>query len=196
MIARRILTAVMLSSMAVAEPIQAHDFWASRTNRVMIAHALNRWADYCSTVFHFDRATKLADEQLEPKINSHLLLSPDPSAEVERWSGWLPYADPQSDFAKSTFERGSDALLAARADPSSAEAAEKLYTETMKGYFSSVYAKCREGASDEWIAQILYSGKGDLERFLATLEVDFAKSVRDVDGSHPKRVISRGKRKR
>lgn len=190
------LAAVALAWGASPTPVQAQDFWASKPNRIKIAGALNHWADFCSNVFYFERAPKLANEALEPKVNSHLLLSATPSIEIERWAGWLPYANPQSDIAKPTHERAADALLAARADPSSTAAAEKLYTDTMQGYLQSVYAKCREGAGDEWIAQHLYSGAGDFERAMATVKIDFAQSVKELDKPDPKPATRRAVRKR
>lgn len=190
------LVAFALALAASPKPVQAQDFWASKPNRIKIAEALNHWADFCSNVFYFDRDPKLANEALEPKINSHLLLSTTPSIEVERWAGWLPYADPQSDIAKPTHERAADALLAARADPSSAAAAEKLYTDTFRGYLQSVYAKCREGSGDEWIAQNLYSGAGDFERAMTAVKIDFAQAVKEIDKPDPKPVTRRAVRKR
>lgn len=191
-----IISAFGLAWAASAGPVHAQDYWASKRNRIVIAGALNNWADFCSHVFYFDRAPKLSNEVLEPKVEAHLLLSPSPSVEVERWAGWLPYADPDSEIAKPTYERGADALLAARADPSSSAAAEKLYTDTMRGYFQSVYGKCREGAADEWVALNLYSGAGDFERVMADVRIDFAQSVKDVDGPDAKRPVGSAKGKR
>ncbi|GAA0456646.1 MULTISPECIES: hypothetical protein [Sphingomonas] len=193
---RGLIALALTAAPCAANAQSAGDYWATKPNRIKIAGALNHWADFCSNVFYFERAPKLANEALEPKINSHLLLSSTPSIEVERWAGWLPYADPDSEIAKPTHERAADALLAARADPSSAAAAEKLFVDTMRGYFKSVYAKCREGAGDEWIAHNLYSGAGDFERAMATVKIDFAQSVKDIDKPDPKPDTRRAVRKR
>jgi hypothetical protein len=159
----------------------ADDFWATKPNRLKIAGALNNWADFCANVFHFNRVSKLTPLELEPKINSHLLLSSAPSLEVQRWAEWLPYADPDSDVAKPSQERAADALLAARADPSAATEAEKLYNDTFRGYFRTVFGKCTEGARDKWIAENFYSGEGDFEKAAGSLTVDFSQALKEID---------------
>lgn len=180
------LTVLAVSLTVLPTGANAQDFWATKPNRVKIAGALSHWADFCSNLFFFERRPKLLNEAFEPKIESHLLLSPTPSFEVNQWAGWLPYADPNSDIAKQAQVRGGDALLAARADPSSAVEAEKLYTATIRTHLQSAFSKCREGAGDDWIAQNLYFGAGDFERTMAEVKVDFAGSVKALDAPEPK----------
>ncbi|RYG91046.1 MAG: hypothetical protein EON58_19025, partial [Alphaproteobacteria bacterium] len=138
----------------LASPVTAQDFdWNVKANRIMLAGALNNWADFCSGMFGFNRVPEKPNEVLEPKINSHLLLSSMPSLEVGRWAGWLPYMKSDSDVAQPSITRAGDALLAARADPSSMAEAEKLYTDTLRGYFRTIFGKCSEGSREPFIAE-------------------------------------------
>lgn len=174
-------TATLLSlTVSSAGQAQAFD-WKVEKNRIMMARALNGWADFCSSTFYFTRSLRRSPEELEAKINAHLLLSNLPDLDVARWADWIPYADPNSDVAKPSEDRAADALLAARADSSSAAQAEKLYTNTMRDYLSTVFSKCRMGASDPFIAQNFYAGPGDLDRALAAVESDFDQAVKELD---------------
>jgi len=88
MIGRKISTVVAVALATAPAMAQAQTFdWNVKAHRLMLAGALNNWADFCSGVFHFDRVPKKPNEALEPKINSHLLLSSTPMMEVERWGG-------------------------------------------------------------------------------------------------------------
>ena len=180
-------TAASALLIAVAVPSRAHadDFWATKPNRIKIANALNGWADHCSGMFGFDRRPKLSNETLEPKVDAYLLLSATPSLEVERWAGWLPYADPNADVAKPSTDRAADALLAARADPSSALAAEKLYIDTRRSFFHEIYTKCQEGSRNPLIGQYFYRGEGDFEKAMLSVHTDFAEAVADLDKPDP-----------
>ena len=173
-------------------PASAQDFdWHISKNRMLIAGALNHWGDFCSATFYFDQKPKRTNAELEPKVNSYLLLSATPSVEVQKWGEWLPYANPDSDVAKPTQNRAADALLAARADPSAAAAAEKLYLDTMRDYFHTVFSKCQEGAHDSFIAANLYTGDGDFDRAMQAVKIDFAKDVKDLDKPAPRKPTSR-----
>jgi hypothetical protein len=174
---------------------QAQTFdWNRKPNRIILAGALNNWADFCSGVFHLNRVPKKPNEALEPKINSHLLLSSTPMMEVERWGGWLPYMRTDSAVAKPAMDRAADALLAARADPSSMAAAEKLYTDTLRGHFQTVFGKCQEGAHEPFIAENFYSGEGDFDKVMQQVTIDFASSVQSLDEPEPKRVVTKKRR--
>ncbi len=175
-----LIAAAVLACALSSTRSEAQEYWTTKANRVKIAGALTNWADFCTSTFYFNRKDKVAANILEPKIYSHLLLSTTPSSEVTRWAEWLPYADPGSEVAKSSIERGSDALLAARADPSAANAAEKLYTDTMRDYFKVVFEKCRDGSRDPFIAEIFYDGGGNFERAMSDNELNFAESVKEL----------------
>ncbi len=179
------MTAAMLFCALSSSRSEAQEYWTTKANRVRIAGALTNWADFCTSTFYFSRKDKVANNILEPKIYSHLLLSTTPSSEVTRWAEWLPYADPGSEVAKSSIDRGSDALLAARADPSAAKAAEKLYTDTMRDYFKVVFEKCRDGSRDPFIAENFYDGDGDFERAMSDNVLNFAESVKELDRPVP-----------
>lgn len=192
----RVALALALAlALAANMPASAQDFdWHIPKNRMLITGALNHWGDFCSATFYFDRKPKRTNAELEPKVNSYLLLSSTPSIEVQKWAEWLPYADPNSDVAKPTQDRAADALLAARADPSASAPAEKLYLDTMRDYFHTVFSKCQEGAHDDFISVNLYSGEGDFDRAMQTVKTDFAKDVKDLDTPAPKKPVPRSRR--
>lgn len=192
---RIIAVVAAVASSGFQAPATAQTFdWNVKAHRLMLAGALNNWADFCSGVFHFDRVPKKSNDALEPKINSHLLLSSTPMMEVERWGGWLPYMRTDSGVAKPAMDRAADALLAARADPSSMVAAEKLYTDTLRGHFQTVFGKCQEGAHEPFIAENFYSGDGDFDKVMEQVTIDFASSVQSLDEPEQRKVVTKKRR--
>lgn len=175
--------AACLALVAAPSPAAGFD-WNKQANRILIARALSRFSNFCADAFHFERRPVAEPIDLEKKVNSHLLLSPYPDGELEKWAEWIPYADSSSDVYKFTISRGADALLAARSDPSAGAAAKKLWIDTYRGVLETAFAKCRAGAADPFIAEQFYSGQGNAGGIAETAEKfgeGFEESVRSLD---------------
>jgi len=133
--------------------------WRTEAAQTVIQSGLATASDMCAS-FGFTRLELPPAAVMRGRIGAHLLASPAPEAELNRWVEVVMAANQLRVGADdpARIARGMEALTAAQADPAALEPARQRFVDNVMGPVRAAVDACTRAAADPFIGANYFTG--------------------------------------